>query len=223
MAETTLVIGNKNYSSWSLRGWLAMKQAGIPFKEVLVDLGEPDFKDTLRSHSKAAKVPVLIDGDLEIWDTLAIIEYLFERCPGAGLWPSDRTARAKARSIAAEMHSSFSALRTHMPMNIRKSLPGWGRELGVQEDINRITEIWRDCRSAATASGDFLFGAWSAADAMYAPVASRFTTYAVELDPISAAYVDAVQGSSFFKAWEEEALKEPWIVEMDEIDGTTRD
>ncbi len=223
MAEATLIIGNKNYSSWSLRGWLAVKQAGIPFKEILVDLGRPDFKEALRSHSKAAKVPVLIDGDREIWDTLAIIEYLAEIRPDAGLWPSDQAARAKARSIAAEMHSSFGALRTHMPMNMRKSLAGWGHELGVQEDIDRVSEIWCDCRSAAADGGDFLFGAWSAADAMYAPVVSRFKTYAVELDPVSAAYAEAVRSSPFFKAWEEDALKETWIVDMDEIDGTSRD
>ena len=223
MADATLIIGNKNYSSWSLRGWLAVKQSGIAFNEILVDLGEPDFKETLRSHSRAAKVPVLIDGGLEIWDTLAIIEYLSERRPEAGLWPSDQAARAKARSIAAEMHSSFGAVRNAMPMNMRKSLPGRGREPGVREDIERITEIWRDCRSAAADSGDFLFGAWSAADAMYAPVVSRFKTYAVELDPISKAYADAVRNAPLFRAWEDDALKETWIVEMDEIDGTTRD
>jgi len=221
MSSCTLVIGNKNYSSWSLRGWLAVKQAGIDFKEILVNLGEPDFKEILRSHSKAAKVPVLIDDDREIWDTLAIIEYLFELRPEAGLWPLDQAMRAKARSISAEMHSSFGALRGAMPMNIRKPQPGQGRGPGVQDDIDRITEIWRECRAAAD-SGDFLFGAWSAADAMYAPVASRFQTYAVDLDPVSGAYVDAVLTSPFYKEWEVEALKETWIVDMDEIDGTTR-
>jgi len=222
MSSSKLIIGNKNYSSWSLRGWLATRQAGIDFEEVLVDLGEPNFKKALRSHSKSAKVPVLIDGDREIWDTLAIIEYLFELRPEAGLWPLDQAARAKARSIAAEMHSSFGALRGSMPMNIRKSLPGLGREPGVQEDIDRITEIWRDCRSAAADNGDFLFGAWSAADAMYAPVVSRFKTFAVELDPLAQTYADAVLMSPLYREWETEALKETWIVEMDEIDGTTR-
>jgi len=222
MSSFTLVIGNKNYSSWSLRGWLAARQAGIDFKEVLVDLGKPDFKETLRSHSKAAKVPVLIDDDREVWDTLAIIEYLAELHPEAGLWPLDQAARAKARSIAAEMHAGFGALRGAMPMNMRKSLPGHGREPGVQADIDRVTEIWRDCRSAAADGGDFLFGAWSAADAMYAPVVSRFKTYAVELDPVAKAYVDAVLTSPLMKEWETAALEETWIVEMDEIDGTTR-
>ncbi|MEM7044818.1 MAG: glutathione S-transferase family protein [Pseudomonadota bacterium] len=215
---TRLVIGNKNYSSWSLRGWLAAKQAGLDFEEVFVNLGETNFKEQLRRHSRAGKVPVLIHDELEVWDTLAIIEYLAETCPDAGLWPSDPAARARARSVSAEMHSSFTALRSAMPMNIRRSLPGEGRNAEVQMDILRITEIWRDCRSAAEGSGDFLFGAWSAADAMYAPVASRFKTYAVELDETSGGYAEAVLGSAWFKEWEAEALKEPWIVPEDEID-----
>lgn len=222
MAKATLIIGNKNYSSWSFRGWLAVKQSGIDVLEILIDLGEPDFDKTLRTYSEAAKVPVLIDGDRKIWDSLAIIEYLAEIRPEAGLWPSDISARAKARSIAAEMHSSFGAVRNAMPMNMRKSLPGWGREPGVQDDIDRISEIWRDCRLAAADQGDFLFGDWTAADAMYAPVVSRFKTYAVDLDQVSNDYMKAVRNSPLFKMWEEAALKETWIVDMDEIDGTTR-
>lgn len=218
MPNATLIIGNKNYSSWSLRGWLALKQAGIDFDEVLVDLGDPDYKRQLRSHSKAAKVPVLIHDGQEIWDTTAIIEYLAETVPSAGLWPADKAARAKARSISAEMHAGFSALRGAMPMNIRASHPGRGREPGVMEDIQRIAEIWRDCRSEAADKGDFLFGGWSAADAMFAPVASRFRTYAVELDDIGQRYADAVLSSALFKAWEADALKERSIVPEDEID-----
>lgn len=219
MDMTQLVIGNKNYSSWSLRGWLAVKQAGIAFEEVFVNLGDADFKDQLRKHSKAAKVPVLIHEDHEVWDTLAIIEYLAESFPDAGLWPADRWARARARSISAEMHSGFTALRSAMPMNIRRSLPGVGRDPGVDQDIRRITEIWRSCRSAAADSGDFLFGAWCAADAMFAPVASRFRTYAVDLmDEPAQRYADAVLNSAWFKEWEAEALNEPWIVPEDEAD-----
>ncbi|MDH3662038.1 MAG: glutathione S-transferase family protein [Alphaproteobacteria bacterium] len=231
MAEATLIIGNKNYSSWSLRGWLAVKQAGVPFDEILVNLGDDDFKAQLKSHSKAGKVPVLIHDGLEIWDTLSIIEYLAETYPHAGLWPKDPTARAAARSVSAEMHSSFSALRSHMPMNIRASHPDRGRGPGVDQDIARITEIWRDRRVAMTdrrvavtdrraavaESGDFLFGAWSAADAMYAPVVSRFKTYGVALDDVCQRYADAVLGCDLFKEWETEALKEAWIVPEDEI------
>ena len=220
MDTTKLVIGNKNYSSWSLRGWLAVKQACIDFEEVFVNLGDADFKDQLRRQSKAAKVPVLIHGGHEVWDTLAIIEYLAEIFPDAGLWPEDRRERARARSIAAEMHSSFTALRSAMPMNIRRSLPGRGRGPGVDQDIRRITEIWRGCRSAAVGNGDFLFGAWCSVDAMFAPMASRFRTYAVDLmDEPSERYVEAVLGSAWFKEWEAEALKEPWIVPEDEVEA----
>lgn len=220
MDMTKLVIGNKNYSSWSLRGWLAVKQAGIAFEEVFVNLGDADYKDQLRRQSKAAKVPVLIHEGHEVWDTLAIIEYLAETFPDRGLWPADREERARARSISAEMHSGFTALRSAMPMNIRRSLPGLGRDPGVDQDIRRITEIWRGCRSAVADSGDFLFGAWCAADAMFAPVASRFRTYAVDLmDEPSEAYVEAVLSSAWFKEWQTEALKEPWIVPEDEVDA----
>lgn len=217
MAEATLIIGNKNYSSWSLRGWLAVKQAGVSFDEILVNLGDADFKQQLRAHSKAGKVPVLIHQGIEVWDTLSIIEYLAETFPDAGLWPADPGRRAIARSVSAEMHSSFTALRGAMPMNIRASHPGKGRKDGVDQDIARVTEIWRECRSAAK-GGDFLFGAWSAADAMYAPVVSRFMTYGASLDDASQRYADAVLGSAFFKEWEVEALKETWIVPEDEID-----
>ena len=164
MSEATLVIGNKNYSSWSLRGWLAVKQAGIDFEEAFVNLSDADFKDQLRKLSKAAKVPVLIHEGREVWDTLSIIEYLAETFPDTGLWPADRGERARARSIAAEMHSSFTALRGAMPMNIWRSLPGLGRDPDVDQDIRRITEIWRGCRSAAAENGDFLFGPWCAVD-----------------------------------------------------------
>lgn len=218
MGNATLVIGNKNYSSWSLRGWLAAKQAGIAFEETFVNLADADYKDQLRRHSKAAKVPVLIHDGVEVWDTLSIVEYLAETFPQAGLWPKDPAARAHARSISAEMHAGFGAIRNAMPMNIRASHPGKGRAPGVAEDVQRITEIWRNCRSATTDDGDFLFGAWSAADAMYAPVASRFRTYAVELDPVAQHYADNVLNNAWYKAWEAEALKEPWIVPEDEIE-----
>ena len=218
MTKAKLVIGNKNYSSWSLRGWLAAKQAGIDVEEVFVNLADRDFKIQLRQQSKAAKVPVLVHDDIEIWDTLSIVEYLAEIRPRAGLWPADPVKRAHARSISAEMHAGFAALRGAMPMNIRRSLPGQGRSPAVDQDVTRIAEIWRDCRSSAADDGDFLFGPWSAADAMYAPVASRFKTYAVELDGTCQAYADAVLGSAWFKEWETEALKEPWIVPEDEID-----
>lgn len=217
MSRFTLVIGNRNYSSWSLRAWLALVHCGVPFEEELVRLSEPDSRQNLLRHSPAAKVPVLKHDDLVVWDTLAIIEYLAEIVPAANLWPADPRARALARAISAEMHAGFTALRTAMPMNIRKALPGRGRGPGVAEDVARVTEIWRDCRSGFGADGRFLFGAFSAADAMYTPVASRFRTYAVELDPVCRAYVDTVLGTPAFRTWEAAAQAEPWIIPEDEV------
>jgi glutathione S-transferase len=222
MAEFTLFVGNRNYSSWSLRGWLAARLAGIDFDEQLVRLSEPGSRSALLEHSPAGKVPVLKHGRRAVWDSLAIIEYLAEQRPAAGLWPADVEARTLARSIAAEMHSGFAALRSHMPMNLRKSLPGLGMGPGVAEDIARISAIWQDCRrrfgADADAGGPFLFGAPSAADAMYAPVATRFRTYGVALDAIAGAYVEAIYAWPAFREWQAAALAEPWIIREDEVE-----
>ena len=217
MNAFTLVVGNRNYSSWSLRGFLAARAAGVPFDEVLVRLSEPGSKAELLKHSPAAKVPVLKHGERTIWDSLAIIEYLAEVRPEAGLWPADAGARAHARAVAAEMHSGFSALRAHMPMNLRKSLPGKGRGRDVADDIERIGAIWADCRATYGAGGPFLFGRFSAADVMYTPVATRFRTYAVELDDLCQDYVDAVLARPDFLEWHAAALEEPWVVAEDEV------
>jgi glutathione S-transferase len=217
MTACTLIIGNRNYSSWSLRGWLATSLSGIPFETELVRLSEPDSHTALLRHSPAGKVPVLRHCERVIWDSLAIIEYLAELCPDAGLWPADPHVRALARSIAAEMHAGFGALRANMPMNLRKSLPGKGRGQGVAEDIARITAIWRDARTRFGQSGPFLFGRYSAADAIYTPVASRFRTYGVELDPTCQAYADAVLSWPAFLEWQTAALEEPWIIPEDEV------
>jgi glutathione S-transferase len=213
----TLVVGNKNYSSWSLRGFLAARAAGVPFREVLVRLSEPGSKQELLKHSPAGKVPTLKHGERVIWDSLAIIEYLAEIRADAGLWPADAAARAHARSIAAEMHAGFQALRSHMPMNLRKSLPGKGRGRDVEADIERICAIWTDCRARYGATGPFLFGRFSAADVMYTPVATRFHTYAVELDDEPQAYVDAVLARPDYLEWHEAALDEPWVIAEDEV------
>ena len=217
MSAFTLIVGNRNYSSWSLRGFLAARAAGISFDEVLIHLSEPGSKKELLKHSPAARVPVLKHRERVIWDSLAIIEYLAEIRPDAGLWPADAAARAHARSIAAEMHSGFEALRAHMPMNLRRSLPGKGRGRDVAEDIERICAIWADCRTRYGAAGPFLFGRFSAADAMYTPVATRFRTYAVELDDVCQAYVDAVLARPDFLEWHEAALEEPWVIAEDEV------
>jgi len=218
LSDYTLYIGNKNYSSWSLRPWLAMKVAGIPFEEKLIVLFDDDWKANIAKVSPSARVPVLTDGDLTIWETMAILEYLAERHPDKGLWPDDVKARAMARSVANEMHAGFTALRNNMPMNIRKSHPGRGMGEGVAEDIARIQEIWNDCRSRFGDGGPFLFGKFCNADAMFAPVVSRLTTFAVELDTVSAAYRDAVQALPDMIAWSDAGRAEPWTVPDDEID-----
>jgi glutathione S-transferase len=215
--EFTLVIGNRNYSSWSLRGFLAARLAGVPFDEVLVRLSEPTSKAELLKHSPAGRVPVLKHGARVIWDSLAIIEYLAEIRPEAGLWPADPAARAHARSISAEMHAGFSALRAHLPMNLRKSLPGKGRDRDVAEDIERICALCADCRARYGAGGAFLFGRFSAADVMYTPVATRFRTYAVELEEPSQAYVAAVLARPDFLDWHAAALVEPWVIPEEEV------
>ena len=177
MAEFTVVIGNKNYSSWSLRGWLMARIAGIEFDEIVVPLDRPETQAAIRKHSPSGRLPVLLHRGLAVWDSLAIAEYLNDLKPEVGLWPPSAAARAHARSISAEMHSSFADLRANMPMNIRASYPGKGMTPGVRADIERITFLWRDCRKrfagAFQKDEGFLFGAFGAADAMFAPVNGR--------------------------------------------------
>ncbi len=215
MSEFLLVIGNKNYSSWSLRAWLALAATGVDFDEEVILLGKPDTKEQILRYSGAGKVPVLKHGGLTVYDTLSICEYLAERFPEARLWPDDVETRATARSISAEMHSGFFALRENMPMNCRASRPGAGMTDEVAVDVARITEIWRDCRTRFGEKGDgpFLFGAFTAADAMYAPVVSRFATYQVELDPVSADYRDAVLGWPAMIAWLDAARSEDGVLD----------
>ncbi len=206
MSGLKLVVGNKNYSSWSLRPWLAMKVTGIPFEEIRVPLYGPESKAKLLAFSPAGKVPCLMDGNLPVWDSLSILEYLAERHPG--LWPGDPAARAHARSISAEMHSGFANLRTHMSMNIRKRHPGKGRTPESLADVARIVSMWSDCRARHGKGGPFLFGAFSAADAMYAPVVLRFRTYEVELPPDCRAYSEAILALSAMREWMAAAVEE---------------
>ena len=217
--DLTLVIGNKNYSSWSLRPWLALRNAGIPFTEKMLLLFDENWKEAIGAVSPSGRVPVLLHGERTVWETLAILEYVHELHPKAGLWPADRDARAVARATACEMHAGFNALRSHMPMNLRRrDLKGKGRGPGVAEDIARICEIWRDCRQRFGSGGDFLFGAFGAADAMFAPVVTRLDTYGIELDDVCSAYSRAVMTLPAFVEWRDAALQEPWIVPEDEID-----
>jgi glutathione S-transferase len=205
-----LVVGSKNYSSWSLRPWLAMKASGIPFEEVLVLLDQPDTRENILKHSPTGKVPVLkTDRGETIWDSLAIIEEMASRHPEAGLWPSDSTARAFARSISSEMHSGFQPLRGHLDMNLHRPVKPREQKPEVEADIARIIAIWTEARSRFGEGGPFLFGAFSGADAMYAPVVWRFHTYAIPVPPEIRAYMDAVIGLPAMQAWVEDARDEP--------------
>jgi glutathione S-transferase len=216
-----LIIGNKNYSSWSLRPWIALKVAGISFEEEVISLDAADFKARVGRISGTGKVPALADGHVQVWESLAILEYLAEKFPSARLWPAESAARAEARAVAAEMHAGFVPLRRHLPMNMWR--PVRRRELTpqVQADIGRIEAMWTNCRTRFGTEGEFLFGSFSAADAMYAPVVSRFHTYGVELGRVARGYMDAVMTLSAWGGWKAAALAEPWVLAEDEVDWPT--
>ena len=211
----TLVIGNKNYSSWSMRPWMALKAAGIAFEEVVIPLytDDPADKQRILKYSPAGKVPILVDGAVTTWDSLAIIEYLAEKFPEKGFWPKDAAARAHARSISAEMHSGFMALRNECSMNIRRPLQQKALSADAKANVERVQDIWSSCRSEYGQGGEFLFGAFSGADAMYAPVAHRFRTYGVEVKGAAAEYMHAMQAHPAFAEWSEGAAKETWAIE----------
>lgn len=209
----TLYIGNKNYSSWSLRGWLAARLSGAPFREVVIQL-RGTYNPDNRSFSPTAKVPALHDGDVQVWDSLAIAEYLAERHPG--MWPDDPAARAWARSIAAEMHSGFSTLRNEMTMCIRERLDVRPWSDGLAADIARVEEIWAETRRRFGKGGPYLMGPFTVADAFYAPVAFRFRTYGVEPKGEAASYLAALLAHPFVTEWEAAALAEKEIIEADE-------
>jgi len=211
-----LLIGNKNYSSWSLRPWLLLSQLAIPFEEEKLSFNDPAFKARVGRYSPVGKVPVLVDGDVAVWDSLAIVEYLAEKFPERGIWPADRAARARARSICAEIHSGFNALRDALPMNCELRLDWAPRDLAVQRDIARIVESWSDCRARFGADGPFLFGAFSAADAYYAPVVRRFLGFEVELPDGAAKYVATMNELPAMRAWVDAGLAEHDFVKMDE-------
>jgi glutathione S-transferase len=214
MADLTLIIGNKNYSSWSLRPWLALKQAGIAFDEIRIPLYTPEAATKIRQYSPAGKVPILKHGEITVWESLAICDYLAETFPSSIWWPEHKPARALARSISAEMHAGFVALRTHMYMDCRAHRPGEGMTDAVKQDIDRITAMWRDCRQQFGQAGDFLLGAFSIADAMYAPVVLRFITYGVALDPVCQTYVDRILGLPAMQEWLEAAIAEPEVLKV---------
>lgn len=217
MPDMTLIIGNRNYSSWSLRAWLAMRMVGLTFEEILIPLDQPETESRIREHSPAGRVPVLHHGDLTVWDSLAICEYAAELAPAAHLWPEDRGARATARSVSAEMHSGFTALRAALPMNIRVDRPGLPIPADLQADIDRICDVWRDCRQNFGAGGPFLFGGFSIVDAVYAPVVARFHTYRVAVDGTVQDYMTAIRSLPAMQEWAAAGAAEPWVLEREEV------
>ncbi len=213
--EMKLVIANKNYSTWSMRPWLLLSEFNLAFEEIRESLGGDDLKERLRRHSPSCKVPVLIDGDLTVWDSLAICEYVSEKHLNGKGWPEDANLRAHGRSVSAEMHSSFTALRSEMPMNIRAKRT-IQPSASVLVDIGRIDEIWSDCRQQYGNKGVWLFGNFSIADCMYAPVVMRFKTYGADLSESSRQYMETVLNSSSVRAWIDAAMAETEIIEADE-------
>lgn len=211
-----LIIGNKTYSSWSLRGWLACKQSGLPFQEQVVSLYDGAWMERRASDDlspSSGKVPILWDGDLVVWDSLAILEHLNEATGNTRFWPADAAARAMARSICAEMHSSYAALRDECGMNIRRVTTTPLLSDAAKNDIARIVRLWAQARARFGGTGDFLFGEFGAADIMYAPVCTRFVTYSVALPRFAERYVEAVTAHSFMQDWIAAAHDEAWIIE----------
>jgi len=218
MACLQLVIGNKNYSSWSLRPYMALAMAGIPFLEKLIHFGEPHFGKEIRKISPTGKVPILVNGKVTIWDSLAILEYLAETLPEKNLWPKNKAARAMARSISSEMHSGFSALRNACPMNLRRPPKPIVMNDAAHCDVARIEAVWKEARKTYGTGGKFLFAKFCNADAMFAPVVTRLDTYAIPVSKESRAYMDAVIATKALQSWKTAALQESWVVPEDEVD-----
>ncbi len=218
MADLTIYIGNKNYASWSLRAWLALKATGAPFEEVVIPILRPGSKETLLKYSPSGKVPALHHGEIVVWDSLAICGYLGDIFPTAGLWPAEPAAKATARSISAEMHSSFQALRSQFPMNIRARRPGRQISPEARADIDRVAAIWRQCRGRfGEGNGDFLFGPFTIADALYAPIVTRFRTYEFALEREADAYCNTIMALPAMREWAAAAKDEPMVIDQYEV------
>ncbi|MFO1148214.1 MAG: glutathione S-transferase family protein [Alsobacter sp.] len=215
-----LVIANKAYSSWSLRPWILMRVLGIPFEEDIIPLDTPEFRPRVSAYRAGSTVPILIDGDVTVWESLAIMDYLADRFPDKPVWPQERRARAFARTVAAEMHAGFRGLRAACPMNVRKRYAFKDRGEIVARDVSRIVHLWSIARNqhGKAAGGPFLFGDFSAADAMFAPVVTRFQTYSIPVEAPMRAYMDAVLDLPAFVEWQEAGMREPWVVAHDEVD-----
>lgn len=213
-----LILGNKNYSSWSLRPWIAMRQAGLDFTDEVIPLYEPGSAERIAKYSPTGKVPVLLDGDMVIWESLAILDHLADRFPKAQMWPAEPKARAHARAVAAEMHSGFAQLRRHCPMNMRRVQKRRELTAEVAADVRRIERIWTECRERFGEGGPFLFGKFGAADAMYAPVVSRFHSYAIGVGAAAEQYMAAVIALPAFNEWRDAGVSEPWVMSGNELD-----
>ena len=211
-----LLIGNRNYSTWSLRPWLVLRHFEIPFEDEVLQLSGPGWRENLAARSPTGKVPVLLDGELVVPETIAIIEYLADSFPDKAIWPESRADRALARAAAAEMHAGFAALRSHAPMNLRASHPNKVDLDAVRNDLHRVETLWGGL--LARSGGPYLFGAFTAADAMFAPLATRLRTYELPVSDVSQRYVEAIYALPAFQDWLAQALAEPWIVDDDEID-----
>lgn len=211
-----LLIGNRNYSTWSLRPWLVLRHFGIPFEDEVLQLSGPGWREAIAARSPTGKVPLLIDGELAVPETIAIIEYLADRFPDRAIWPADCERRALARAAAAEMHAGFTALRTHAPMNLRAAHPGKVDPEAVRKDLHRLEALWGGL--LARSDGPYLFGEFTAADAMYAPVATRLRTYDLPVSDVAGRYVEAIYALPAFQEWLGLALQEAWVVDEDEID-----
>ncbi|MCB9772109.1 MAG: glutathione S-transferase family protein [Candidatus Omnitrophica bacterium] len=208
MSDLTLVIGNKNYSSWSLRPWVLLRYFEIPFKEILIPLRQADSREKVLQYSRLGKVPVLLDGKITVWESLAICEYVAEIFPQKALWPKDSASRARARVVSGEMYSGFLGLRKQFPQNISADLSGKPSNEDADRDIQRVVEIWEDCRRDFQNEGPFLFGAFSIADAMYAPVVYRFKTYGIQLTGLASEYKEMMLSLPAMKEWHVAAAKE---------------
>ncbi len=211
-----LLIGNRNYSTWSLRPWLVLAHFEIPFEDEVLQLSGPNWRETLAARSPTGRVPVLLDGDLVVPETIAIIEYLADRFPEKGIWPKEIADRARARAACAEMHAGFTALRNNAPMNLRAAHPGRVPLDVVAKELHRLEALLGGF--LAKSGGPFLFGAFTGADAMFAPVAARIRCYDLPVSDQLGAYVEAIYGLPAFQRWLAEALKEPWVIDDDEID-----
>ena len=218
MAKPTLVIGNKNYSSWSLRPYMALAMAGIAFEEKFIKFGEPEFSKAVKKISKAGLVPILVHGKNTIWESLAIMEYAAETWPDHNLWPKNKAARAMARSVSAEMHSGYGHLRNACPMNLRRPIKPVPMNADILADVARLESVWKECRKAHGRGGPFLFGKFSIADAMFAPAVTRLETYDIKVSSDTQHYMNAMLATPAFHDWKAGALKEKWVYAKDEAD-----